>query len=95
VFGIGLLVVATLGVVVQLRDALNSIFEIKEPDAAGVTWYARAYALSFAGILVLGFLLPTALVVNAGLDSDAQSVLLTVTNFIISLAVLTEAALVA
>ncbi len=97
VFGIGLLIVAALGVVVQLRDALNTIFETKEPDNAGIAWYARIYALSFAGILALGFLLATSLVVSAGLaafaawfsGSNAQSVLLTGVNFIISLAVLT------
>ena len=71
VFGIGLLVVAALGVVVQLRVALNSIFETKEPDDAGVTWYARVYALSFAGILAFGFLLAIAQVVSAGLAAFA------------------------
>ena len=57
IFGVSLLIVAALGVVVQLRDALNTIFETKEPDDAGLAWYARVYALSFAGILALGFLL--------------------------------------
>jgi uncharacterized BrkB/YihY/UPF0761 family membrane protein len=58
IFGIGLLIVAALGVVVQLRDALNTIFETKEPDDAGPAWYVRVYALSFAGILALGFCWP-------------------------------------
>ena len=97
IFGTGLLIVAALGVVVQLRDALNTIFETKEPDDAGLAWYARVYALSFAGILALGFLLAVSLVVSAGLaafsawisDSAAQSVLLSAINFVISLAVLT------
>ena len=59
IFGVGLLIAAALGVVVQLRDALNTIFETKEPDDAGLAWYARVYALSFAGILALGFCSPS------------------------------------
>jgi membrane protein len=97
IFGIGLLIVAALGVVVQLRDALNTIFETKEPDDAGIAWYAKVYALSFAGILALGFLLAVALVVSAGLaafstwlsGSALQGVMLSAINFVVSLAVLT------
>jgi membrane protein len=75
-FGIGLLVIAALGVVVQLRDALNTIF---------------------AGILALGFLLAVSLIISAVLaafsawlsGSAAESVLLALLNFVVSLAVLT------
>jgi membrane protein len=95
--GIGLLVIAALGVVVQLRDALNTIFEAKEPEDAGIAWYAKVYALSFAGILALGFLLAVSLVISAALaafsswlsGSAAESVVLAVLNFAVSLAVLT------
>jgi membrane protein len=95
--GIGLLVVAALGVVVQLRDALNTIFEVKEPEDAGIAWYAKIYAMSFAGILALGFLLAVALIVSAALaafsawlsGSAAESLLLALLNFAVSLAVLT------
>jgi membrane protein len=95
--GIGLLVIAALGVVVQLRDALNTIFEVKEPEDAGIAWYAKAYALSFAGILALGFLLAVSLIISAALaafsswlsGSAAESFALTMLNFAVSLAVLT------
>ena len=96
-FGIGLLVVAALGVVVQLRDALNTIFEAKEPEDAGIAWYVKIYAMSFAGILALGFLLAVSLIVSAALaafsdwlrGSAAESALLALLNFAVSLAVLT------
>jgi membrane protein len=96
-FGIGLLVVAALGVVVQLRDALNTIFEVKDPAHAGIAWYAKVYAMSFAGILALGFLLAVSLVISAALavfsswlsGSTAESLLLSLLNFAVSLAVLT------
>jgi membrane protein len=95
--GIALLLVAALGVVVQLKDALNTIFEAKEPENAGIAWYARVYGISFAGILALGFLLAVSLVISAALaafsawisDSAAAGILLQVLNFVISLAVLT------
>jgi len=96
-FGIALLVVAALAVVVQLRDALNTIFECEEPEDAGVAWYAKVYALSFAGILALGFLLAASLIISAALaafsawlsGSAAESALLALLNFAFSLAVLT------
>ena len=64
--GVVLLLVAALGVVVQLKDALNTIWETKEPESAGVWWYLRTYLISFAGILGLGFLLAMSLVVSTG-----------------------------
>jgi membrane protein len=66
VFGISLLVIAALGVVVQLRDALNTIFEVKEPEDAGIAWYAAWFS-----------------------GSAAESALLALLNFAVSLAVLT------
>ena len=97
VFGVALLLVAALGVVVQLKDALNTIFEAKEPENAGIAWYARVYAVSFAGILALGFLLAVSLVISTVLaaftswisGSTGESILLGAINFVISLGVLT------
>jgi membrane protein len=91
--GIVLLLLAALGVVVQLKDALNTIFEVKEPEGAGIAWYT----VSFAGILALGFLLSVSLVISTGLaafsswigGSTGEGVLLAVINFAVSLSVLT------
>ena len=46
IVGVVLLLVAALGVIVQLKDALNIIWETKEPESAGVWWYLRT---GFAG----------------------------------------------
>ena len=89
-----LLLVAALGVVVQLKDALNTIWETKEPESAGVWWYLRTYLISFAGILGLGFLLAMSLVVSTGLSAfstwlgGGQSLAWELLNFTVSLAVL-------
>jgi membrane protein len=93
VAGVVLLMFA-LGVVVQLKDALNTIWETKEPEHSGLWEYLRTYLVSFAGILGLGFLLAVSLVINTaltGLSSwlgAGETLLWALVNFIISLVVL-------
>ena len=95
--GLGLLVVAAVGVVVQFRDALNTIFEAAEPKDASLAWYVRVYGVSLAGIVALGFLLAVSLVLSAALSalltwfasSTAEALLVSGLNFALSLAVLT------
>jgi membrane protein len=97
IVGIALLLIAALGVVVQLKDALNSIFEAKEPDNAGIGWYVRFYGTSLAGVLALGFLLAVSLVISTGLAAfsawlsglPGEGALLEGINFMASLAALT------
>lgn len=94
IIGIVLLLVAAIGVVVQLKDALNTIWEVKEPDSAGIRWYLRTYLVSFAGILGLGFLLATSLVVSTVLSAfstwagGGEGLFWQAVNFLVSLAVL-------
>jgi membrane protein len=93
--GLILLLVAALGVVVQLKDAMNTIWNVEDPKEADLGWYWRTYLISFAGILALGFLLATSLVVSTALAAlstwvGSASVLLgEVINFCASLAILT------
>jgi membrane protein len=92
--GVILLLVAALGVVVQLKDAMNTIWNVEEPKEPGLWWYLRTYLISFAGILGLGFLLAVSLVVSAALaalSSWSASAIAAgeATNFVASLAILT------
>jgi membrane protein len=64
VFGIVLLLFAALGVVVALKDALNTIWDAPEPEGSGFGWYVRTYVTSLAGVMALGFLLMVSLVVS-------------------------------
>jgi membrane protein len=87
--------IAAVGVVAQLKDAINTIWETKEPEGTGLWWYARTYLISFAGILGLGFLLAVSLVIStlltalsSWLGGGAASVFWQAVNFIISLGVL-------
>ena len=70
--GVVLLFIAALGVVVQLKDALNTIFEVEQPQGVGFAWYARVYAISCAGILALGVLLAISAVMSTGLPRSRR-----------------------
>jgi membrane protein len=71
-FGIGALLFAAIGVVVQLKDALNVVWEVGESKESGLWHFARNYMLSFATVLTLGFLLLVSLVVSAGLAAAGK-----------------------
>ncbi|NJM34091.1 MAG: YihY/virulence factor BrkB family protein [Rhodomicrobium sp.] len=96
VFGIGLLLFGAIAVVVQLKDALNIIWDVEEPPADGIWSYVRKYAISFAAVLSLGFLLTVSLITTTMLSAAGNIVggafpdtLLTSLNFAVDLAVLT------
>ena len=92
--GVILLLVAALGVVVQLKDALNTIWETKEPESAGIWWYLRTYLISFAGILGLVFLLAVSLIISTVLSAfsswlgGGESIFWQAINFLVSTFVL-------
>jgi membrane protein len=58
------------GVVTELRDALNTIYEIPAPEVSGLKsliMFVRERFFSFAMVLGVGFLLLVSLAINAGL----------------------------
>jgi membrane protein len=63
--GIGALLFAAVGVIVQLKDALNIVWEVKETQSTGIWPFLRSYVISLAAVLALGFLLLTSMVVTA------------------------------
>jgi membrane protein len=63
--GIGTLLFAAIGVVIQLKDALNTVWEVGELPGHGVWHFIRSYVVSLAAVLALGFLLLVSLVVTA------------------------------
>ena len=67
VVGIGALVFAAVGVVVQLKDALNTVWEVEDAPKLGVWSFIRTYALSLAGVLAVGFLLLVSMLMTAAL----------------------------
>jgi membrane protein len=94
--GIVALLFAAIGVVVQLKDALNIVWEVEQPSGTGVWFYIRSYVLSFAGVLALGFLLLVSLLVTTALaaaDKYAAGYIdawvLHLANLVVSFAVIT------
>jgi membrane protein len=68
ILGVG----ALLGVVVQLKDALNVVWEVDDSKNSGLWHFSRNYVLSFAAVLALGFLLLVSLLVSAGLAAAGR-----------------------
>ena len=69
VIGIATLVFAAVGVVVQLKDALNTVWEVEPPPGKGIWGFARTYVLSLAGVLSLGFLLLVSMLMTTALSA--------------------------
>jgi membrane protein len=67
IVGIVLLVFAAIGVVVQLKDAFNTVWEVSPDKYAGIWGFVRTYILSLAGVLALGFLLLISMLLTAAL----------------------------
>ena len=72
IIGIGTLIFAAIGVVVQLKDALNTVWDVKTPSGRGIWGFVRAYVLSFAGVLALGFLLLVSMLVTTALAAAGK-----------------------
>jgi membrane protein len=72
--GIGTLIFAAIGVVVQLKDALNTVWEVETTPGSGIWRFVRSYILSLAGVLALGFLLLTSMLLTAALAAAGKYV---------------------
>lgn len=96
VIGFVLLIFGALSVVVQLKDALNIIWNVERKPVSGVWGYVRTYALSLGAILGLGFLLTISLISSAVIAGIGQSfssglseAALHAANFVVNFLVLT------
>lgn len=67
------LLLAALGVVVQLKDAFNKIWSVEAQAESTIKWYLKSYGVALAGMLAIGFLLVVTLVLSAGLSAISQS----------------------
>jgi membrane protein len=65
--GVGTLLFAAIGVVVQLKDALNTVWDVEPPSGGGVWTFIRTYLVSLAGVLGVGFLLLVSMLISTAL----------------------------
>lgn len=71
VVGVGTLLFGASGVFGQLQDALNTIWGVKPKPGQGIKSFLQSRFLSFAMVLVIGFLLLVSLVLSAALAAIA------------------------
>jgi hypothetical protein len=57
---------------VQLKDALNTVWEVETPPGSGIWRFVRTYVWSLAGVLSLGFLLLISMLLTAGLSAAGK-----------------------
>ncbi len=95
-FGIGMLIFAAVGVVVQFKDALNTVWEVPASKISGIWGFARTYLVSLAAVLSLGFLLLISLLFTTLLAAGAKyiqpwlpEVAMQVAGFVVSFAFIT------
>ena len=95
-FGIATLILAALGVVVQLKDALNTVWEVPASKSSGIWGFLRTYLVSLAGVLSLGFLLLVSLLFTTALAAAGKYIepwlpeaAMQATGFVLSFAFIT------
>jgi len=69
ILGLGTLLFAAIGVVVQLKDALNTVWEVEAKPRSGIWGFLRTYAISLAGVLALAFLLLVSLLITTAMSA--------------------------
>jgi len=67
VVGIGALLLGASGVFGQLQEALNAIWGVEPKPGRGIRFFLQNRFVSFAMVLVIGFLLLVSLLLSAGL----------------------------
>ncbi len=94
--GLITLLFSASGVVIELRDALNTIWDVPTKSKSGfgfVTAYVKQRLFSFAIVVAIGFLLVISLVITASLETlvalsssilPGEATLLTLTNALVS-----------
>jgi membrane protein len=70
--GTAVLLFSALGVVVQLKDAFNTVWEVDEKAISGVWQFIRTYLISLAAVIGIGFLLLISLLFTTGLSTAGQ-----------------------
>jgi membrane protein len=71
--GIATLLFAATGVVRQLKEAMNTIWEVHEDEQSGLMSVARSYLLAVAIVASVGFLLCVSLLVTAAVAALGAS----------------------
>jgi len=97
IIAIATLVITATGLFIELQDALNTIWGVKEKPGQGILGFIKNRLLSFAMVVGVGFLLLVSLVVSTGLSALGKymnglipglEALWNVTNIVVSFVVI-------
>src|SRR5215469_229246 len=100
-FGLLTLLFGASGVLIELRDALNTIWEVPTPELSGLkklSSFIKERLFSFALVLAIGFILLVSLAISAWIAAvgawsasvlPAHEVILHFLNFVVSFAIAT------
>jgi membrane protein len=69
VTGLVTLLVGAVGVLAQLKDALNTVWDVEPSNDATWTGFVRGYVINFALVIATGFLLLVSLIATAALSA--------------------------
>jgi membrane protein len=72
IIGTVALVYAAVSVVIELKEAMNTVWDAKGVAGSGIWRFLRTYILSLAGVVALGFLLLISMLLTAGLAAFAR-----------------------
>jgi membrane protein len=72
ILGIGTLLFAAIGVVVQLKVAFNTVWNVESSRDSGLWAFVRNYLVSLAAVLAFGFLLLISLLFTAALAATGK-----------------------
>jgi membrane protein len=67
--GTAVLIFTALGVLIELKDAFNTVWEVNTRKISGAWQFIRSYLVSLAAVVLLGFLLLVSLVFSAVLSA--------------------------
>ena len=101
VFGILTLFFGASGVMIELRDSLNTMWDVQPPELSGlkkITSYVKERLFSFALVLAVGFLLVVSMAISTWIAAvgaysasilPAPEILLHIANFVVSFCIIT------
>jgi membrane protein len=72
IVGTTVLLFTAMGVVVELKDAFNTVWEVDAKKISGIRQFIRSYLVSLAAVVSLGFLLLVSLVFTTALSAAGK-----------------------
>lgn len=94
-WGVALVGISAIVIVVQMKDALNTIWNVTDPENATFAYYLWTYGTALLAVLVMGLLLAASVLLTTAtsalsdsIDMPTNGTLLEAADFVVTLVVL-------